>query len=175
MKDARISLPPPPGGGGDSNSSSGSTTTRRKSLGTAAGLPPGQPPPPPPSQSSSSSSSSSSSAIEKWKNIAWMQGVRRYNKKKSTHDHLQSAVALLMARKELEKKIMEVGHGSDTRLHQLQTKMKILEDQVQTGTSFLNDCFGHHEIFIYYLVVNLTYINCFMDPFFFTFLITNRT
>merc|ERR1712166_684265 len=57
-----------------------------------------------------------------------------------------SAVALLMARKELEKKIMEVGHGSDTRLHQLQTKMKILEDQVQTEHEHAESLKQHEKI-----------------------------
>ena len=44
---------------------------------------------------------------------------------------LRSAVALMMAKKEIQKKIEAAGHGSDDRLHELEEKMHILQEQVQ--------------------------------------------
>merc|ERR1711865_693375 len=64
--------------------------------------------------------------MNKWRTAAWIQGVRRYNQKKNANQQLRSVVALMLAKKEVQKKIQEasmLGKGSDQRLHDLEEKL----------------------------------------------------
>ena len=85
----------------------------------------GQPPPPPPGPAPSTSS------ISKWRRAAWVQGVRRYNQKRNANQQLKNAVALMMAKQEVQKKIETAGQGSDARLHQLEDQLETLQQQIQ--------------------------------------------
>ena len=64
-----------------------------------------KPPPPPHPGHPSNNSNHGHEAASKWRRAAWVVGVRRYNQKKNANQQLKNAVALMMAKKEIQKKI----------------------------------------------------------------------
>ena len=86
--------------------------------------------------------------MNKWRTAAWIQGVRRYNQKKNANQQLKSVVALMLAKKEVQKKIQEaslLGKGSDQRLHDLEEKLILMQGQIQKEHEHSNELEEHEK------------------------------
>ena len=93
-----------------------------------------KPPPPPHPGHPSNNSNHGHEAASKWRRAAWVVGVRRYNQKKNANQQLKNAVALMMAKKEIQKKIEgestwgvkgRINRGKSQRRHRLVKKKTV--------------------------------------------------
>jgi ankyrin repeat protein len=136
LEETKVSLPPLP---------SGMSTQRRQSMQKGERNTPAPPPLP---GTVDDQHARNAGALAKWRAAAWIQGVRRYNQKKSANQQLKNAVALMLAKKEVQKKILEAqeaGQGNDTRLHALETQLQHMQTQIQEEHAHSEQLIAHEK------------------------------